>query len=188
MLLLLLLGGRIRDRVHNATPSISARHNCLHVCYFKYKVKYVTDTQKLHLAEWCTKHDCQVQNNNAIHTPCIDYCINFCLLHRSSWNILLKTFYNELINFAYNWISSLAPQVLKVNSMQINFESSWDICRQNLWSQIGVGGGGGRYLIEIIQVIRRLLWYGLQLKFILFPLINKIVYRYWYNELISKTW
>ena len=32
LLLLLLLGGHIRD-LHNAMPSISVRHKCLHVCY-----------------------------------------------------------------------------------------------------------------------------------------------------------
>ena len=33
LLLLLLLGGRIRDRVHNALPNISVQHQSLHVCY-----------------------------------------------------------------------------------------------------------------------------------------------------------
>ena len=33
VLLLLLLGGCILDRVHNASPSISVRLKCLHVCY-----------------------------------------------------------------------------------------------------------------------------------------------------------
>ena len=30
---LLLLGRHIQDRIHNAMPSISVRHKCLHICY-----------------------------------------------------------------------------------------------------------------------------------------------------------